>query len=167
MVNFVAFLEPPQYRNRILDARLLHQYFLKAPLERSIFLEVLTVFIQRGCTDTMQFTTCQGRLEHVTGIHRTLRLTGANHGVQFIDKQNDLTFLLGKVMEYRFEPFFKLATKLGTRYQGSHVQRQHPLVLEPLGDFPVNDALGESLDNRCLANTRFTNQNRIILGATL
>ena len=56
---------------------------------------------ESGRTDAVQLATRQCRLEHVTGIHGALGLAGADHGVDLVDKQDDLPFLLGQIVEHR------------------------------------------------------------------
>ena len=43
--------------------------------------------------DAMQLTARKRRLEHIARIHSAIAFTGTDHGVDFVDKQNDLTFL--------------------------------------------------------------------------
>ena len=63
---------------------------LEAPLERRVLLDVLAVLVERRRADAMQFAARQRRLEHVGGVHRALRLAGADERVQFVDEQDDL-----------------------------------------------------------------------------
>ena len=86
MMNLVALFQTAQNRNAVLDARLVDQHLLKAPLQRRILFHILAVLVQGGGTDAVQLAARQRRLEHVAGIHRTLGLAGADHGVQFVDE---------------------------------------------------------------------------------
>ena len=76
------------------------QHFLEAPLERGVLLDVLAVFIERGRAHAVQLAARQRGLEHVAGVHRALGLAGADHGVQLVDEQDDLAFLLRQVVEH-------------------------------------------------------------------
>ena len=62
----------------------------------------------------MQFATRQGGLKHIAGIHGTFALTGTNHRMDFIDKDNRLAFIFGNITQYRLETLLKLATVLCT-----------------------------------------------------
>ncbi len=69
----------------------------------------------------MQLTTGQRRFEHIARIHRPFGLTGSDHGVQLVDKENDLTLLFRQIVEHRFEPLLKVATVLGTGQQRTQI----------------------------------------------
>ena len=167
MVHFVALLQAAQDRDRVLDARLVDQHLLEAPLERRILLDVLAVFVERRRADAMQFAARQRGLEHVAGIHRAFGLAGADHGVQLVDEQDDLALLLGEIVEHRLEALLEFAAELGARDQRAHIEREDALVLEAFRHFAVDDALCQAFDDRRLADARLADQHRIVLGAPL
>ncbi len=167
MVDLVALLEATQDGDGVLDAGLIHQHLLEAPLQRRVLLDVLAVFVERGRAHAVQLAARQRRLEHVAGVHGALGLAGTDHGVQFVDEQDHLPFFLGQLVEHRLETLLELAAELGAGDQRAHVQGQHALALEALGHFAVDDALGQPLDDRGLAHARFADQHRIVLGAPL
>ena len=115
----------------------------------------------------MQLATRQGGLEHIARIHGAFGLARAHHGVQLVNKNNGLAFVLGQVFEHIFQALFKLAAKLGPRQERGHVQRQHALALERIGHFTGHDALGQPLNNRGFSHTGLTNEHRVVLGAAL
>ena len=115
----------------------------------------------------MQFAACQSRFQHVPGIHRTFGLTRADHGVQFVDKQDNPSFLSGDVIQYRLESFFEFTAEFRTGDQRCHVQGQETFVANPLGHLCVDNTLGQPLDNRGLANPWFADQDRVVLGPSL
>ncbi len=141
--------------------------FLEAALQRGVLLDVLAVFVQRGGADAMQFATRQRGLEHVAGIHGAIGLAGADHGVQLVDEQDDLAFVLGQVVEHRLQALFEFATKLGAGDQGAHVQREHAAIAQAFRHFALDDALGQAFDDGGLAHAGFADQHRVVLGATL
>ena len=96
VVDFVALLQAAQDGDGVLDRGLVHQHLLEAALERGVLLDVLAVFVQRGRADAVQLAARQRGLEHVAGVHGALGLAGADHGVQLVDEQDDLAFLLGR-----------------------------------------------------------------------
>jgi hypothetical protein len=165
VVHLVALLEAAQDGDGVLHRRLVHQHFLEAALERAILLDVLAVFVQRGGADAVQLAARQRRLEHVAGVHGALGLAGPDHGVDLVDEQDDLAFLLGQLGEHRLEPFLELAAVLGTGNQRAQVQRQQALVLEAFRHLAVDDAQGQALDDRRLADARLADQGRVVLGA--
>ena len=167
MVHLVALLQAAQNRDGVLDRGLVHQHLLEAPLERCVLLDVLAILIQRRGTDAVQLPARQCGLEHVAGIHGPFGLAGAHHGVQLIDEEDDLALLLGEIVQHRFQALLKFAPELGAGDQRAHVERQDALVLESFGHLAVDDALGESLDDRGLADAGLTDQHRVVLGPAL
>ncbi|MNF70775.1 hypothetical protein D3C84_526990 [compost metagenome] len=167
VVHLIALLQAAQDGDGVLLARLVHQHLLEAALEGGVLFDVLAILIQGGGTDAVQLTPGQGRLEHVAGVHRTLGLAGADHGVQFVDEQDDPAFLLGQLVEHGLQALLELAAELGAGDQRAHVQRQQALVLEAVGHLAVDDALGQALDDGGLAHARLADQHRVVLGAPL
>ena len=90
VVQFVALAQAAQDGDGVLDARLVHQHRLEAALERGVLLDVLAVFVERGGADAVQFAAGQHRLEHVAGVHGAFGLAGPDHGVHFVDEEDDL-----------------------------------------------------------------------------
>jgi hypothetical protein len=115
----------------------------------------------------MQLTTRQRRFEHIASVYRTLGLAGTDHGVQLVDKDNGLTFVLGQFVEHRFESLFKFAPEFGTRQQGGHIQRQNALALERIGYLARHDALCQTFHDGGLAHARLANEHWVVFGATL
>ena len=167
VVNLVALFQATQDRDGVFFAWLIHQHFLEAPFKGCVLLYILAVFVERGRADAVQLAASQRRLEHVACIHRAFAFTGADHGVQFIDEQDDLTFLLRQLVQQRFQPLFEFTTELGAGNQRAHVQRQHALAFKAIRHFTVDDPLGQALDNRGFTHARLTDQYRVVLGPAL
>ena len=122
MEYFVTLFQTSQDRNRIFYGGLIYQYLLKTTLQSRIFLNVLTVFIQRGRTDTMKLASCQKRFQQVTGIHGAVSLAGTYNQMQFIDEQDNLSFALSDFFQNSFQTFLKFTSVFGTCYQRTHIQ---------------------------------------------
>ena len=167
MVHLVAFFQPAQDGNGILHGRLVHQHLLESPLQRGILLHVLAVLVQGGCADAVQFAPGQGRFQHVARIHGALGLAGPHHGVQLVDEQDDLSFLLGEIVQHRLQAFLEFAPVFRPGQQRAHVQRQNPLPPHALGHLAVDDSLGQALDDGRLSDTGLTDQHRVVLGSPL
>ncbi len=167
VMHFVAFLQAAQDGDGVFHGGFIDQHFLEAPLQRGILLDVLAIFVQRGRADAMQFAARQRRLEHIAGVHGALGLAGADHGVQFVDEQDDLAFLLGQIIEHRLETFFEFAAEFGAGDQRAHVQRQQAFALESFRHFAVDDALRQAFDDGGLAHAGLADQHRVVLGAAL
>ena len=167
VVHFVTLLQAPQDRDGVFDGGLLYHDFLETPLQRGVLLEVQTILVQRRRSHAVEFTARQRRLQHVACIHGTFGLSRAHDGVQLVDEQDDLAFLLGQLVQHRLEPLFKLAAEFRTGNQRAHVERQYALRLQTLRHLAVDDALCQALDDRRLADTGLADQHRVILRAPL
>ena len=167
VVNFVALFEATKNRNGVFLTGLGHQYFLETALKRCVFLDVFPVFVQGGGAYAVQLSPCQRRLEHVTGVHGAFGFAGADHGMDLIDEQDDLTFLFGQFVEHGFQALFELTAELGAGDEGTHVQRQHLFIFEAVRHFTVDDALGQAFNDGRFTHTRLTNQHGVVLAAAL
>ncbi len=167
VMDLVALLQPAQDRDGVFDRGLIDQHLLEAPLQRGVLLDVLAILIERRRAYAMQLAARQRRLQHVAGVHGAFGLAGADHGVQLVDEEDDLTFLLGQVVEHGLQALLELAAELRTRDQRAHVERQDALVLQSLGHLAVDDALRQTFDDRGLADARLADEHRVVLGAAL
>ena len=61
--------------------------------------------------------------------------------------------------------FSELAAVLGARDHAGQVERDQALALQGLWYVAGNNLLGQTLDNGGLAETRITDQRRVVLGA--
>ena len=114
-MDLVLFLQATQDSNGIFHTRLTYHDRLETTFQSSILFDVLAVFIQRGGTDSMQFATSQGRLEHVACIHGAIaRRTSTYDGVQLIDEQDDLTIGLLHFAQYCLQTVFEFTTVFST-----------------------------------------------------
>ena len=164
-MHFIFFFQAAQDGDRILHARLLDEDRLEAPGQRRVLLHVLAIFIQRGRADTVQLPARQRRFEEVGGVHRPVRLPGADQGVHLVDEQDDLAFRGLDLGEHGLQPFLELAAEFRAGDQRSHVQRQQLLVGQAFGHVAIDDAQGHALRNGGLADARLADQHRIVLGA--
>ena len=164
-MHLVALLQSPQDRDGVLDRRLIHVHRLEAPLQRRVLLNVLSVLVQRGSADRAQLAARQRRLQEVGGVDRALRGTRSDQGVQLVDEEDDLALRILDLLQHRLEPVFELPAVLGPGHQGAQVERDHPLVLQPLGHVAGGDALGQALGDRGLPHSGLADQDRVVLGA--
>ena len=150
-----------------LDGGLADEHLLEAALERGVLLDVLAELVQRGRTDHAQLAAGQHGLEHVPGVHRALAgRAGPDHGVHLVDEGDDLAVGVLDLGEHRLEPLLEVAAVLGARDHRAHVERDDPLVAQRLGDVAGDDALGETLHDRGLADAGLADQHRVVLGPT-
>ena len=164
MMHFKTFFQAAQDTDRVFDGGLFDHDRLKAPFQGGIFFNILAVLIDGRRTDTVQLATCKHRLEHVARIDGALCLAGTDNGMQLIDKEQDPAITLPDLRQNGLEALLEFTTVLGTGQQRAHIQSKDRFVLEPFRDISAHDTLGKPFDNRRLADPRFTDQDRVVLG---
>ena len=162
-MGFVALLQAAQNTDSVLDSRLFHQYRLEAPFKGGILLDVLAILIKGGCAHHVQLAPRQHRLEHIARVHCAFCRARARHCVQLVNKKNNV-FALLNLFEHRLQPFLKLTAILSPGNQGTQIERDDLLFLERFRHIAAHNTLGETLDNRGLADAGFANQHRVVLG---
>ena len=85
--------------------------------------------------------------------------------MQLIDEGDDLPGGVLDVVEDRLEAFLEFAAILRACHHRTHVEGDHGLVTQALRHVAVDDALGQALDDRRLADAGFTDEHRVVLGA--
>src|SRR4029453_14184465 len=138
---------------------------LEAPLEGRVFLDVLSVLVERGRADTAQLAARQGRLEHVGGVDRALSGAGAHQRGELVDEADDLARRLVDVLQHGLQAVLELAAVLRAGHQRADVERDQLLTLQPFGHVAGDDPLREALDDRGLADAGLADEDRVVLGA--
>ena len=165
VMHLVLLLEPAQDRDRVGDRRLRHEHRLEAPRQRRVLLDVLAVLVERGRADAMQLAARQRRLQQVGGVHRAVRLAGADERVHLVDKQHDAAGRRRHLGKDALQPLLELAAVLRAGDHGAHVEREQPLVLEAFGHVAVDDAQRETFRDRGLADAGLADQHGVVLCA--
>ena len=166
VVDLVALLQTAQNRNGILDGRLVDHDRLETTFQRGVFLDILAVLVQRGCTDAVQLAAGQHRFEQVARVHRAVGLACADDGVQFIDEEDDLALGLLDLVQNALQAFLKLAAVFCTRDQCAHVQAEHGAVFQVLGHIAAHDTLSKALGDGGLTDTGLTDEDGVVLALT-
>jgi hypothetical protein len=156
--------QAPQDRDGVLDARLVHQDGLEPAFQGGVGLDVLAVLVEGRRADHVQLAAGEHRLEHVARVHRALGRPRADHGVQLVDEEQDPALGRLDLAQDRLEPLLELAAVLGPGDQRPHVEREHRLLAQPLGDVAAQDPLGQPLDDGGLADARVADEDRVVLG---
>jgi hypothetical protein len=130
VVHLVLFAQAAQNGNGVLDARLVDLHGLEAPFERGVLLDVFAVFVERGRADAVEFAARQHRLEHVARVHRALGLARADHGVNFVDEEDDLARRLGHFLQHGLEPLLEFAPEFRPGDERGEIERDDLLVLQ-------------------------------------
>ena len=85
--------------------------------------------------------------------------------MQLVDKQDDLALRRCHFAEHGFESLLELTTKLGSCQERAHVERPDLAATQTLRHVAGDDAHGESLRDRGLANAWLADQHRIVFRA--
>ena len=104
------------------------------------------------------------RLEQVGRVHGALGGAGPDHRVQLVDEQDDPALGVLDLLEHGLEPLLELAPELGAGDERAEIERDDPLVLEPLRDVAADDPLGEALGDGRLADAGLADEDRVVLG---
>ena len=164
-MHLVAFFETAQNTDRVLHRGWFHQHRGEAPFERWVLFDVLAEFVEGRGSDHPEFATSQHGFQHVRGVHGSLGGAGAHDGVHFVDERDDLAFRGFDLVENGLQALLELAPVLGARHHRRQIQGDDPLVLEALGHVAVGDAAGQALDDGCLADPGFADEDGVVLRA--
>ena len=77
--------------------------------------------------------------------------------MNFVNEQNRVR-IFGQLFQHRLQSLFKITAIFGAREQGTHIQRIDLRLGEDIRHLSIDDALGEALGDRRLADTCFTDQ---------
>ena len=86
MVGFIAIAESLENFHGLALGGGFDHHDLEAAIEGRILLDVFAVFIKRGRTNALNFTSGERRLEHIGSINRTFGSTGSDERVEFVDE---------------------------------------------------------------------------------
>ena len=112
----------------------------------------------------MELAAGQHGLEHVACVHGALGPAGADDVVQLVDKEQYPALARLDLGKHGLQALLEFAPVLGPGNQGTHVQGEDGLVLEPLGHVPAHDPLGQAFHNGRLAHAGFADEHRVVLG---
>src|SRR5450830_3763 len=165
MVLFELGLQTTQNLNGLLDSRLVDVDLLEATRQSVVFFKDAAEFGVSGRTDALQLTAGQCRLQQIRCIQRATRSrTGADYGVDFVDKENAVRAVL-QLLEDGFQALLKIAAILGAGQQSAHVERIHDGVLEDLRHIALRDAPCRAFGDGSLADAGFADQQWVVLAA--
>ena len=98
----------------------------------------------------------------VDGAFRGAR---ADDRVQLVDEEDQVALRVANLVQHGLQPLLELAAVLGAGDHRAEVEGHDALVLEAFGDVALDDAAGEALDDRGLADAGLADQHRVVLGA--
>ena len=165
MVGLVAVPQALQDVDGQRDGRLGHLDRLEPALQGGVLLDVLAVLVEGGGADGLELATGQHGFEDAGGVDGPLSGTGTDEGVDLVDEQHDVAAGFD-LLEHLLQAFLEIAAVAGTGDQGTQVEGVDLLVAQGLGHVAADDGLAEALDDGGLADARFADQHRVVLGAT-
>ena len=166
MKYLIALLQSTKNGNSILHSRLVNHNRLETTFQSGVLFDILTILIQSGCSDTVKFSSCKHRLQHISRIHGSVCFSCAYDQVKLINKENNISLAFFHFLQNRLQTFLKLASVLGSCYKGAHVQGKNLFVFQSLRNVSGNDSLRQSFNGSGFTYARFTDQNRIVLCLT-
>ena len=116
MKVFIGFPQPAEHLKTLCFRRLCNANGLKPPLQCTVFLNILSVFLRCSGTNQFDLPSCKLRLEDVGSINGTFCGTCTDNGMQLINKENDFSICCG-FLQAIFQPLFKVAPILGAGQQ--------------------------------------------------
>ena len=164
VVLFVAGLQATKDVGGGGHIRLLHVDRLEASFEGGITFDARSELVEGCGADGAQFASRKGWLEHVGRVHRAFATAGTDDHVELVNEEDHFAVALADLAQDRLDAFLELPAELRPSKQSREVKRQNLFVLQRLGNITAGDALGEALDDGGLADTRFPDQDRIVLG---
>ena len=150
----------------ILNGGLVDDHGLETALQSGILLNIFPVLHQCGGTNDLNFSSGQGGLENIGGIHRALGIPGAHQIMDFVDDQDDIAQLLD-FLDQSLHTAFKLAAELGSCHQGSQVQQVDLLVLELVGNVTLIDFHRQPFGNGGFSHAGFSDEAGIVFLAAV
>ena len=90
VVDFITLLQTAQNSDGVFYTWLTNQYFLEAAFECRVFFDVLTVFVQGGSTDAVQFAACQSRFQHIARVHCAVGFARTDQSMDFVDENQSV-----------------------------------------------------------------------------
>ena len=91
--------------------------------------------------------------------------TSADHGVRFVDKDDDRARRVLDFLDQALQTVFEFAFDAGSGLQQGKVERAHGYVLQRWRNVAIGNADCEAFDDRSLTHARLASENRIVLAA--
>ena len=160
--HFVALLQTTENGNGVFHRRFANHDRLETALQCSVLFNVLPILVQGGCTDAVQLTSGQHRLQQVAGVHGTVCLACAYNGVQLINEQDDAAVALLDFRQHGLQTFLKFTTELGTCNQAAHVQGKDGAILQAVRHVASDDTLRQAFHYGGFTNAGLADQHRVV-----
>ena len=165
VMRFVARFQAAEDGDGVVDRWLADVDRLEAAFEGGIFFDVLAVFVERGRADAAELAAGQRRLEQVGGVGGPFGRAGADHGVQFVDEQNDAAFGDLHFAEDGFQAVFEFAAVFRAGDQRAEIERDDALVFQAVGHVALHDPQREAFGDGGFADAGLADEDGIVFRA--
>jgi len=163
IVELLVFgLDVAEDMHRFILGWRIHHHLLETAVERAVFLDVLTILVERGSTDALEFAACEGGLEDIGGVERARSPAGTHHGVYLVNKENHIAVTL-QLGHDSLDTLLKLTAILGARNQGSEIEHHKALVEQRAADFLLLDTQCKTFHDGRFTHAGLANQDRVVL----
>jgi hypothetical protein len=164
MVRLVLVPEPLQDLDGFRLGWRVHHNDLEAAFESAVFLDELTVLVERRCADALHLATRERRLQDVGRVDRAFRAACTDERVQLVDEE-DHVLHAADLGHDGLDALLELAAVLGPSDHHGQVEDHDPPVAQDLGHVPIDHVLGEAFDDRGLTDARLTEEDGIVFRA--
>ena len=164
MIGLVVLCNAVQHLNGLVNGRLVDSNRLETAFQRRILFDILAVFFKCCCTDHLDLATGKRRFQNVRRIHRAFGISCADQIVNLVNKQDDVSLLL-YLCDQTLDTAFELPTELCSGNQRGQIQQVYLLVFQVHRNISGMNPQSDSLGDGGFADTRFTDQTRIVFGA--
>ncbi len=164
-MGFVFIPQPHKNLHSFFRCRLPYQNRLEPTFQCCVLFDMLTVFINCGCSDQLHCTTRQRRFNDVRCVNSAFRSASADNGVNFIHKEDDAGILCN-FLHNAFHALFKFATILCACYHGGNIQRYNDFVPQVFWYGAVCDPLCQAFHHGGFTHAGFPDQAGIVFGSS-
>ena len=162
---FVLVLDVVQDLHGFFDRGRLHHDLLEPTFQRAVLFNVLTVFVEGGGSNALDFATSEGGLEHVGRIERATCAASSHDRVDFVNEEDDVGGFLQSV-HHGLHSLFELPTVFRPGNERSDVEGDDALVEQHPADLLFDDSQRQSFRDGAFADPRFAHQDGVVLFAT-
>ena len=139
-------------------------HFLETAFQRPVFLYRSAILVGSGGPNTLHLATRQSGFEDIRRIQRTLCVPRTDDGMYLVDKEDYFRVAL-QLLQHRFHTFLELTAVGGTRHHRRHIEGDDTFARKSTR-LVANDTQSESLYDSRLADTRFADEDRVVLLAS-
>ena len=165
VVLLVAVLKTVDDRNGVIVVWLADVDRLETPLKCSVLLDMFTILFCRSCTNDLDFSTRQRRLQDGRGVDGAFCGTCANDGMNLINEKDVILGFL-QLSNNLLHAVLKLTAILGSCYQTCQVKCPDLLSTQDVRNVARSNELSQALNNSSLTNAGIAQDKWVILLAT-